>query len=52
MESNRFAVYINGQLYGYSTQGTGNGIEGPFSSGFAGATNFEIGNVGNCGIPN
>ncbi len=43
MQSNRFAFYVNGQLYGASTTGTNNGIEGTFSSGFAGAQSFEIG---------
>ncbi len=49
MQSDRFAFYVDGQLYGYSTQGTGNGIEGPFSSGFAGAGAFQMGGQ-SCGL--
>jgi hypothetical protein len=47
-ESNRFAAYIDSQLYAQILQGTTNGAFGPYSSGFNWADTYNIGSSFNC----
>jgi len=42
------AAYVDGQLYASTTSGTGNGAQGPYSSGFNGADTYNIGRAFGC----